>query len=123
MLCVLIDIISTNVFKFVSEVYILHKINFFPCCKIFYFFPLLVFSSKEGDKWKNIFKTLYFIHIIPPPTYSFSFFHQKGEKNGKKRGGAEVTLFETNHKNKGTRPKNELQPCFFRTTISFILLV
>ena len=91
-----------------SGVYILQKIYFFPCCNFFYFFLLqqgrgkigkifselfilfilspfphilLVFFSPSGGKnGKNVFRTLYFIHIIPPPTYSFGFFTKERRK-------------------------------------------
>ena len=61
--------------------YILHKINFFPLLQNLYFF-LLLFFFQQGMVYneRNIFRTLNFIHIIPSPTYSFSFLHQGGEK-------------------------------------------
>ena len=41
------------------------------------FFSLLVYTSKEGEKWKNIFWYLYFFISPLPPTYFFSFFFIK----------------------------------------------
>ena len=42
--------------------------------KILIFFLILFFPARKGIKWKNIFRTLYFILIILPPTYFFSCF-------------------------------------------------
>ncbi len=60
--------------------YILHKINFFSLLQNFSFFSLPVFSSNEGDKMEKYFQNS--LSYSYYPTYSFSFFHQSGEKIG-----------------------------------------
>ena len=70
--------------KFYKGVYSA-KDFFSPGCKIFYFFPLLVFSSKEGNKIKKIFSKLFILFVLSPlPHILLAYFHQKGEKNDKK---------------------------------------
>ena len=67
--------------KIFAGVYILHKIHFLPCCNFLYFFPLLVFSSKKGDKTEKYFQNSLFYSYYS--TYFLFFFHQKEEKNRK----------------------------------------
>ena len=55
---------------FSTEVYILPKIHFFPCYKKN--FSLLFFTRARKVKKGKIFSEIYFIHNIPPPTFSFS---------------------------------------------------
>ena len=66
-------ILFSKVFFLFLQGDILHKIHF-------YFFPSQFFPARKGKKWKNIFRTLYFIHIFPPPIFFYFFFTKEGRK-------------------------------------------
>ena len=88
---------------YISGVYILHKINFFPAAKIYIFSPpsffqqwsgkifselfhlfilspfsniLLVFFTKEGRKWKRCFQFSSFLHFVSPNHIFFIFWEK-----------------------------------------------
>ena len=69
---------NRGLFFVFKGVYFAQKLIFFPCCNFFYFFPSLFFPARKGKKWKNIFRTLNFIHIIPHIRLVFS--PRRGEK-------------------------------------------
>ena len=64
---------------YISGVYILHKIHFFPAAKIL-FFPLLVISSNEVEKY---FQNYLIYSYYPPSQIFFSFFSPRRGENGK----------------------------------------
>ena len=71
-----------------TGVYILHKI---------YIFPLLQKNFPPGffpaRKEINLYRTLNFIHIIPPLAYSFSFFTPRRGEKWKKNGFSSLNFY------------------------------
>ena len=58
--------------------------SFFSPAAIFYFFPLLVFSSKEGDKMEKSFQNSLFYSYYALFKIFFCFFSKEGRKIEKK---------------------------------------